>query len=171
MASTYEKIATTTLGSATATITFSSISGSYTDLVLITNHGVSSGGSGDTISLRFNSDTGSNYSGTTIYGTGSSSASQRFSNQTVINIARSVGPTASSIESNAVINIQNYSNTTTYKTVISRANVPTGSYPGLEATVNIWRNTAAINSIDILYLSGGTFVSGSTFTLYGILKA
>lgn len=169
--STYTPIATTTFGSAATSYTFSSIPGTYTDLVLIANYGVAAGGSGDALSLRFNSDTGSNYSGTTLYGNGSSAASQRFSNQTVINLQRSIGPTASSIESNAIVNIQNYANTTTYKTTISRANTPTGTYPGTETTVNLWRSTAAITSITVLYLYGASFVTNTTLTLYGITAA
>jgi hypothetical protein len=168
---TYTPIATTTLGSSATSYTFSSIAGTYTDLVLITNFGVTTGGSGAALSLRFNSDSGSNYSGTTLYGNGSSAASQRFSNQSVINIERSIGPTASAIETNALIQIQNYSNTTTYKTTISRANTPTGTYPGTETTVNLWRSTSAINSVTVLFLGGESFVTGSTFTLYGIAAA
>ena len=62
MAITYEPIATTTLGSATASVTFSSL-GSYTDIVLVCS--VQSASSGDArINIRFNGDTASNYSGT-----------------------------------------------------------------------------------------------------------
>jgi hypothetical protein len=42
MAITYEPIATTTLGTAAASVTFSSISGAYTDLVLVCNGNKSS---------------------------------------------------------------------------------------------------------------------------------
>ena len=66
--STYTPLSTTTLGSAQATVTFSSISGSYTDLVLVMNTiGTSAGGD---VQVQFNSDTASNYSCTILYGTG-----------------------------------------------------------------------------------------------------
>jgi hypothetical protein len=63
MTATYEKIATTTLGSTTATVTFSSISGAYTDLVLVERLVKSI--TGGSLQVRFNSDTGTNYSATT----------------------------------------------------------------------------------------------------------
>jgi hypothetical protein len=65
MTATYEKIATSTLGSTASDVTFSSISGSYTDLVLIVNETCSTGSG---LNVQFNSDTGSNYSSTYMYG-------------------------------------------------------------------------------------------------------
>ncbi len=59
---------------------------------------------------------------------------------------------------------QNYSNTTTYKTVLSRCSNPTG---GTLAVAGLWRSTAAITSIT-LTPTAGNWLSGSTFTLYGI---
>jgi hypothetical protein len=165
MTATYEKIATTTLGSAQASVTFSTISGSYTDLVLVINWGEST--SGDNSFLRFNSDTGSNYSNTELYGTGSSAGSQRRSNATFMDINRAIGGDGTNIYSNAIINIQNYSNTTTYKTALLRSNLATGTYPGVDAFVGLWRSTSAITSITILPASNN-LLSGSTFTLYGI---
>jgi hypothetical protein len=68
----------------------------------------------------------------------------------------------------AIAHIQNYSNTTTHKTVISRGGSPaTNSSP----MVGLWRNTSAINSIKISLQSGTALKSGSTFTLYGIKAA
>jgi hypothetical protein len=61
----------------------------------------------------------------------------------------------------------NYSNTTTYKTLISRASRIS---LGTETLTSTWRSTAAINRIDVKP-SDSTFAAGSTFTLYGILKA
>lgn len=167
--STYTPIATTTLGSTTASYTFSNISGSYTDLILVCNYGTNS--SGEALSLQFNSDTGTNYSGTTLYGSGTAAATQRFTNQTVINLQRSVAPTASAVNSSSIAHIMNYSNSTSYKTIISRANSPVGIYDGIETTANVWRSTSAITSIKVLYLSGGSFTTGTTFTLYGVTAA
>ena len=165
MASTYEKIATTTLGSAAASTTFSSISGSYTDLVLVMNlTGVSTGGYA--AGVQFNSDTGSNYSGTNLYGTGSSVASTRTSGANTVYIyGTDIG--ISNAVSTSITNFQNYSNTTTYKTFLTRhGQAGTGTL----ANVGLWRSTSAITSIKI-EIYAGTFSSGSTFTLYGILKA
>jgi hypothetical protein len=157
MSSTYEKIATTTLGSATATVTLSSIPATYTDLVLIIN-GTIVGADGGNL-VRYNGDTGNNYSYTQMYGTGSATASNRDSNISNMQLGRQ-----GSVQSTSIINVQNYSNTTTYKTAIAR-----GSNTGgiVVAQVGLWRNTAAINSIAVSNESGN-FNSGCTFTLYGI---
>jgi len=61
----------------------------------------------------------------------------------------------------------NYSNTTTNKTVIGRHNGASGPV----ASVGLWRNTAAINSIRISNSSAVNFTIGSTFSLYGIKAA
>ena len=72
MAITYEPIATTTLGSAQASVSFSSFSG-YTDLVLVC---VATTASDDQfLSVQFNGDTGSNYSNTYMTGNGSTATS------------------------------------------------------------------------------------------------
>jgi len=165
MASTYEKIATNTLGTAASSVTFSSISGAYTDLVLILNLKAVSGSSAYP-KIVFNSDTAANYSVTFITGDGSTATSGR--------VANSVGYiTGYTVESstefnfNGIYSIQNYSNTTTYKTTIGRCNNAAGH---TEAIVNVWRNTAAINAVSIIN-NGVNFAIGSTFTLYGIKAA
>ena len=83
---TYATIATTTLGTAAASVTFSSISGSYTDLVLVVSP-ISNSGTGVDNSIQFNSDTGSNYSLTGLYGNGSSGVSYRKSSRTQLDLA------------------------------------------------------------------------------------
>ena len=162
MASTYEKIATTTLGSAAADVTFSSISSAYTDLVIIINGTFSAGE--NSYGMRLNGDTSSAYSSTAVYGTSSSSASLRQSNVTRMYLGRT-----STANGTSIIHLQNYSNTTTYKTALSRGN----SDSTVMATVSLWRSTSAVNSITIAqYDFGATNLgAGSTFTLYGILKA
>jgi len=163
MASTYEKIATTTLGSNQATVTFSSISGSYTDLVLIINGGNNTGNYAT--AFRFNGDTGSNYSATRLYGNGTSANSDRGSNQSYIYLLAAGQNNLNGVQ---IINIQNYSNSTTYKTTISRSNTAAGT---VGAEVGLWRSTAAITSIVLAPEFSVNWLSGSTFTLYGILKA
>lgn len=160
---TYVALATQTLGSAAASVTFSSISGSYTDLVLVNQSGLPS----DYAKLTLNADTGSNYSYTSLYGTGSAAGSNRISGDTSIltnwyayypsTVGNSVG----------IINIMNYSNSTTYKTVLCRSNA---AVAGVEAIVGLWRSTAAITTVT-LTAGSGTFGTGSTFSLYGILAA
>jgi hypothetical protein len=162
MASTYEPIATTTLGSAAASYTFSSIPNTYTDLVLIVSAKLTSGGAANHY-YRVNSDTGSNYSTTRLYGTGTTAGSDRGTNLTYI-----FGGDITANEPVAdIIQFNNYSNTTTYKTILVRNN-PVSS--AVHAIVGLWRSTSAINSITATTPSS-TFAVGSTFTLYGIKAA
>ena len=166
MTATYDKIATTTLGSSQASIDFTSISGSYTDLVII--------GSVKTATLtnpacyvRFNGDTGSNYSVTNLYGNGSTAGSVRFSGQTFIRYNYVTDPNTTNFAS-MIMNINNYSNTTTNKTALTRFGLAS---IGLDTTVGLWRSTSAITQVTFTLESATNFASGCVFTLYGILKA
>ena len=161
--STYTPIATTTLGSAATSYTFSSIPSTYTDLVLVATPLSSSPAN---FSFQFNGDTGSNYSATGLAGSGSSTASWRQVNSTVPYLGYySYSHTG---QSNNIISIMNYANTTTYKTFLCRAN---NAAAGVEGIVGLWRSTAAITSIKVLFTGGGNIEAGSTFTLYGIAAA
>lgn len=164
MPKTYEPIATQTLGSAAATVTFSSIPSTYTDLVLVvsTQHTAAS----DLLFRVGNGsiDTGTNYSNTFIYGAATTAASSRATSASSIGI----GYTDSTSEFDIVkLNLQNYANTTTNKTILNRSgNASTLVY----ASVGLWRSTSAINTIQI-FPSTGNLNTNSTFSLYGIKAA
>ena len=164
MASTYEKIATSTLGSNQADVTFSSISGSYTDLVLVMMNKVSSGVQNTLIQI--NSDTASNYSSTFLYGNGASALSARATSNTYgyANYGSAVFTSTFNLQ---IVQFMNYSNTTTNKTFLARGNEAAS---GTDAIVNLWRSTAAISTIKV-YPSAQNWATGSTFTLYGIKAA
>jgi hypothetical protein len=165
---TYTPIARTTLSSAAASVTFSSISGSYTDLILVATGTVSGNTYGGW--LQFNSDTGTNYSWTNISGNGTTASSGR--NSSIANTSNwYIGPAngwSNTSQNNVVLHIFNYANTTTNKTWLSRTANPANA---TEATVGLWRSTAAITSITLGVQSSLNYNSGSTFTLYGILAA
>jgi hypothetical protein len=158
MTATYDSIATQTLGSNTATVTFSSIPATYTDLVLVMQFDKDAD-SGSW--FRVNNDSGSNYSTTDVRGNGTTASSGRDSSATVGRYFRGLANTTAN--NLVIMNFMNYSNTTTYKTIISRANNANGT----EANVNLWRSTSAINEINLI-TSTGTYKTGSTFSLYGI---
>jgi hypothetical protein len=160
--STYTPIATTTLGSSSSSVNFSSISGSYTDLVIVIDSVLTSGGvSAPTIQVGNGSvDTGTNYSYTLLNGNGTAASSARSSNSSSLEfLSDGAG------RSNAVIQIQNYANTSVYKTVLIRTNDASAL---IRAYVGLWRSTSAINTITF---AGATFAAGSQFTLYGIAAA
>jgi hypothetical protein len=158
---TYVALDKITVGTATPSITFTGISQAYTDLILVINGQCSSGGSQNTW-LNFNSDTATNYSSTTLYGDGTSAVSTRNSNQTKGGFCA----LASGVNSTVIYQIQNYSNATTYKTVLGRGNV---SNDIVDTRVSLWRKTPeAITSIVVGISGGVNYNVGSTFSLYGI---
>jgi hypothetical protein len=167
MPSTYEKIATYTVPSAAASYTFSSISGSYTDLVLIASVQTVSNNDTD-FCMQVNGDTSNIYSRTYVLGDGTSALSGRTANS-----GRFAAPSISAESVNAgvftpvITNLQNYSNSTTYKTFLNRT---ANSKGYLGATVGLWSSTAAITSLT-LFAASGNLNTGSTFTLYGIKAA
>jgi hypothetical protein len=159
--STYSTIATTSLTSTSSTINFNSIPNSYTDLVLIINGNASALADS---TLRFNNDSGSNYSIVRVYSTGNGNVfTDRYNSQAEMLI----GDFNTSSNTATILHIQNYSNTSTNKTILLRANIANSI---LFATTGLWRNTAAITSVNIR-CAVGAFSVGSTFTLYGIAAA
>ncbi len=161
MASTYTPIATYTAATDQSSITFSSL-GSYTDIRIV----ASLKDSNNYVLLRFNSDTASNYSRTWMYGNGSSAQSNRTSNAT----SAYAGASSGSDFTLNTIDVMNYGNATTYKTMLIRQNDAAGD---VGAFVYLWRKTPeAITSISFISPTGSaTIKTGSTITLYGIKAA
>jgi hypothetical protein len=163
MASTYTPIATVT-ATGSAAVSFTSISSIYTDLVFICN--TQAANSAD-VNVRVNNDSGTNYSRTWLTGTGSAISSSRNTNLTYFQ-PEANGYVTNTMSQNMIIHFMNYSNATTNKTFLSRAN---NWEVGVDAIVGLWRSTAAINRIDIAPIGATYFSSGSTFSLYGIKAA
>lgn len=157
---TYTSLANTTIGTAVNSVTFSSINGSYRDLILVLNWG-NSANTG--FLIRFNSDTGSNYSYVIMNGNGTS----------VTNLSSSAGTSLAvgyvwnnnTVTGNALIQIMDYSATDKHKTVLLRTNEAGQS---TDATTGRWANTSAITSIQIYGAGSSNFTVGSTLGLYGI---
>jgi hypothetical protein len=162
--STYTPISSQTLSANATTVTFTGIPQTYTDLIMVVSSQGTRATFGGDLTVRLNGDSGSNYSVTTITGTGSAAQSARFSNQTSLSLGGDIGPVSTSTYTPTIIHFMNYANTTTNKTVLCRHN---NAGQRVVATVGLWRNTAAITQID-LTAGGYDYVSGSTFTLYGI---
>lgn len=169
MANTYTLIASNTLSSTAASVTFSSIPGTYTDLVLrfsARHDGASTSPLTTRVTLN---GTTTNYSNTKLLGesTGASSGRDTGLAFLVLNGGAVPGGATSNTFSNAEIYIPNYT--------VSQ-NKPLNYETGCEnnstlalngAIANLWQNTAAITSI-ALFFASGNFVSGSSFFLYGI---
>jgi len=165
MPATFEPIASTTLSTDTTTITFDNIPQTYTDLVLVCSEVQSdvAGSSFNDGRFRFNDDSGTNYSSTRLQGDGSAASSARLSNENILyaGIIPQASVTSKAIN---IMHIMNYANTTTNKTAIVRSS---SAALAVRATVGLWRSTAAITKVTVIYPSQN-YKSGGVFSLYGI---
>jgi hypothetical protein len=170
MPSTYEPIATTTLGSSTANIDFTSIPSTYTDLVVVGLLKTATA-TGNATYMRFNGDTGSNYSATDLSGTGTATVTTRFANQTWIRLNYYSDPNTS-LFTPFLLNIMNYSNTTSHKNTISNfARADSAGQIGFDYMAGLWRSSAQINQITVFIENSTNLAAGSSITLYGVKAA
>jgi hypothetical protein len=149
---TYTALANTTVAIAAASITFSSIPATYRDLVLVVN--------GKTLTniatgLRFNSDSGSNYSMVRMFTTSSSTSTTNYG------LFTTGDPSADTL---SIAQIMDYSATDKHKTFLVRSNTTANN---VAAHAVRWANTAAITTVAAVAISGDWAV-GTTFALYGI---
>lgn len=162
---TYETIASTTLSSASSTITFSSIPATFTDLRLVF---VSTASSGNPI-VRLNADSGSNYSTTLLLGDGANPGTSRSANRTDLGISQGNVYSSNTIPTLTTFDFFSYAGST-LKTVLINQNQAFNDDGRTVQRVSLWRSTSAITSIDFSRDSG-TYGIGTIATLYGIKAA
>ena len=172
MATTYVLISSNTLSSSAASVTFSSIPATYTDLVLKVSARGTYGNTYDNPTLIFNNDTSALYSGTGLRGTGSAAASLGSSGDTWnwVYIYINGSTTTANSFGNLEIYIPNYNSTTSKPTSSFAATETNATGTFMGTTANLYRGTSAITSITLNDANGTSsqFVSGSSFYLYGI---
>ena len=166
-----QPIYTQTVGSGGAgSVTFNNIPQTFTDLKLVTSTRSNASGALDTLGFQFNNDTTSSYSMTRLYGSGSSTNSDRYTSNNGAPFDVLDGSTATANTfGNAEYYIPNYTSSN-YKQFTNDAvseNNATAAYQLLEA--GLWSKTNAITSIKLAV--GTYFVQYSTFSLYGVLRA
>ena len=171
MANTYTLIASNTLSSSAASVTFSAIPNTYTDLVL--RYSARNDDTTTILNVRFNGDTATNYSNTILRGSGSTVSSLSY-NTTRTQLFEQDGIEPSTMTANTFNSSEIY-----IPSYLVSQNKPMSSFTVTEdnsttaymsAIASLWRNTAAITSFE-LYSQGGNIVSGSSFFLYGIKKS
>lgn len=161
------------LASPAATITFSSISGSYNHLVLIQQARISDAVTGGDAGMQFNGDTGTNYDTQFLQGEGTAAqagtvGTDAYIRYDYVNGSGADANTASSSETW----IPNYAGTTFYKLIQSHSGRI--FHPGTAADYHDrhctgqWKSTAAITSIVLTDVGAGNFIAGSSFYLYGV---
>jgi hypothetical protein len=118
--------------------------------------------------MRFNSDTGTNYSWHWIYGDGSSvTSSTNGPNQSEMRIGQTAGNTTTANTFSAeIVDVLDYANASKYKTIKTLSGKPTTNN-FIELNSGNWRSTSAVTSVT-LFASGGNLLTGSRFSLYGI---
>jgi hypothetical protein len=155
-------LANLTLSSSASTVTFSSISGSYRDLILVVT--AKSSQSGWESRIKVNGDTGTNYSVIGMYNSGSSANGYAPTTQSVMKFGF-FGILSTSASVQWVTHFIDYSATDKHKTVISQIGNATDAL--IDASTNRWANTSAITEI-VAFPGSGTWSAGSTFALYGV---
>jgi len=160
--STYEPLATVTASGVSTFLVMSSIPSTYTDLVLVGTYPKVNAGS---TRLTVNSNTSAIYSQSVLYGNGTTVAAGPDNNTNQFYLMDYLNASTSNANV-SITHIMNYSNTTTFKTFLERSGV---TDKGTVLSAGLWRNTAAINRIDIT--DGSNFSAGTRFTLYGIKAA
>lgn len=150
----YTALATITLGSTASTVTFGSIPGTYRDLKVVIQ---ASGISNDAL-VRFNSDTGANYTRTYMAGQGTSTATSASDSASYIPFAY-VGTNPAAL----LLEVMDYSQTNKHKSTFSRGS----DSAVVMAIAGRWASTAAITSM-VIYPASGSWAAGNTFTLYGV---
>jgi hypothetical protein len=159
---TYVPIATTTLGSATTSYTFTSIPSIYKDLRLVFQ-GEFSGNDWPFIQVGNGSvDTSTIYSATEL--TDVAARSYRFTGLSFM-LGGGGHAGGANTQCTSLMEFMDYANTTTHKSMLCRyGNMSSDT----TAAVSLWRSTAAINTIKVTAANGNNFKIGSTFTLYGL---
>lgn len=169
MANTYTLIASNTLSSSAASVTFSSIPGTYTDLVLRFSARTNATGAAnvEVLAVAFNGTYGTNFSGTRVYGNGASALSNQQTDEFTYVVGVNNAATSNTF-SNSEIYIPNYlvSQNKPFSAFSTGENNATTTQ--INAAAGLWQNTSAITSFSIKPNSGGDFLSGSSFFLYGI---
>jgi hypothetical protein len=174
MPTTYDPIATFTVTGSTSIIQFSSIPQTYTDIRAVGYVRSQNGAASDLMDFVINSvQTGGLYSTVALLGNGSASSTSRWAGVNVgyRNAIAPAGGSAANIFGSFVAEINNYYNTNTFKSVMTRYSFDTNGSGGVGTTVVNYRGTAAISDLQFFFDTGSLFAVGSRITLYGIRAA
>jgi hypothetical protein len=161
----YESIASASGTGSSGTITFSSISGSYSHLQIRWIARASTGGA---IYARLNSDSGSNYSAHILYGNGTSALANAQSATNIPLIIRDGGiSTTASTMTAGVFDLLDYASASKNSTYRNLGGQDLNGSGVIELASGAWYNTAAVTSISFIH-NGGNFTTDTRFALYGI---
>lgn len=170
MATTYTLISLNVLSSSAASVSFTSIPATYTDLVVRMSTRNIGANTGNTLKLTFNADSTTKYSDTSLKGNGSAASSTRNSNSAFFDFG--LNPGASSTTNtfcNTEIYIPSYLVAQNKAMSVFNIDENNTTAADLNAGAGQYRSTTAISSIE--FTGGSNYASGSSFYLYGISNA
>ena len=158
---TYIPLATTTLTTATNSVTFGSIpTGTYRDLIIIMD--------GDTAAstrpvLRLNGDTSSSYSSVMMSDNSSSAGYSQTSSGTYLDPIPDYSVTG---RFSAIWQVFDKDATDKHKSILVRLNQHAGAH--VHATAGRWASTSPVTSVTLLTNNGNNYSVGMVMSLYGI---
>lgn len=164
--SSIEYINSLVLSTSAASVTFSNIPQHYQDLIIILHARSTSTNSADAVMGTINSDNSNSYSGTRLFGDGSSAGSNRASNASTIEWGRLQTSVSSNTSFSVLeINIFNYINSEVFKNILTSSTTNTNV---VDSASRLWRSTSPINTLFFSTATESGFIAGSTFTLWGV---
>lgn len=158
-------IASTTLSTASSTVTFSSIPATYTHLQIRAMAKVT-GTSTPSVAIKFNSDAGANYRNHYLYGDGSSVVAGTAASGNAAVIASDFE--GANVFGIVVLDILDYANTNKYKVTRSLSGKDNNGDGWVILRSVLWTNSSAISQIDLTDAGGQNFKTYSSFALYGV---
>ena len=170
----YESISTTTLSTDTATVTFSSIPGTYAHLqlrcLIRSNRSI---GDGADLKIKFNGSS-TDYAFHDLSGDGASATAASDTSAVAISLQRiaSDNTAGSNIFAGMVIDILDYTSTSKNKTVRSLGGYDRNGGGQISLSSGLWyASPAAITSIELTTTATTSFKQYTQFALYGIKGA
>ena len=167
----YDSLATVTLSTNTASISFAGIPSGYKHLQIRAITRTTRADTNDFMTVRFNGDSSAIYAYHSLYGNGSSAGGgdTGTSTGTPWSGVTAGANAGSNMFGAAIWDVLDYQNTSKYKTLRLLSGTDQNATTGrIYFQSNLWQSTSAINSITITPTYGTNFVAYSQFALYGV---
>lgn len=167
----FESIATATGTGSSGTISFTSIPSTYNHLQIRINAITTS--AGQAIYARLNGDSAKNYPQHQLYGDGAtvtSSGETAAAAPAFIRVGDVGSGTSTTLPMVGIVDLIDYASTTKNKTLRNFGGIDKNGSGAVDLLSGVWLSTSAINQVDLI-LSGGSFATSTSISLYGIKGA
>jgi hypothetical protein len=168
---TYVALKTTTVGTATSSVTLTGFTASYKHLVIAART-KSTRASLDSLYVQFNGDVGSNYSEASLQGNGSTPSKGASTGNTRIYAGNAPGTDASASFAFSEIRIYDYNSSTNKNVMCIAGSKNSASNGTVDVIAGTWRNGTPVPITSItLSMGNANIQAGSEFILYGLVGA